>query len=123
MRDLAAEHGILELERELAGRPHPAMGGERAAKHERPVGQASARGMARDQCSGIQHRGDGALLVKRPLAAFDHARAQDQAVPVRRDVIKRPENGRDRFLAHLLGNGDPVFFHLAVGMVGPGADP
>jgi hypothetical protein len=50
-------------------------------------------------------------------------RAQDQFVPMRRDLVIGPEIPGDRFVAHLLGNRDAVFLHLAVGVIGAGADP
>ena len=100
------------------------MSGERTAEHERAFGQTAAiSDMARDQRAWIHHRGDGAFLVERAFAAFDHMCAQDQAIPVRRDVVVSPKHRGYRFLAHLLGDGHPIFLHLPIGVIGAGADP
>jgi hypothetical protein len=51
--DPAAEDGVLDLEGELARRPHAAVGGERAAEHERVLWQVAIAGMAGEQGARI----------------------------------------------------------------------
>ena len=42
---------------------------------------------------------------------------------MRCNIFVIPERRRDRLVAHLLGHRDAVFLHLAVGVIGTGADP
>ncbi len=123
MGDLAAMHRVFELETEFLGRAHAAARGERPAEHHRAFGELAILGITLEQVARMPHRADRTLLIELAFAAFGHVRAQDQAVPVRHDLVIGPELRRDRLVAHLLGDADAIGLDLAVGVVGAQADP
>jgi len=57
-----------------------------------------------------------------PAVAVDRVAAEQQIVPMIRDVVVEPKCRRDRLVAHLLRNGHAIGLDLAVRMVGADAD-
>src|SRR6185312_1747022 len=66
MADLAAAHGILELEREARRRPDAALDRQRTAEHERALAEIGAG--AGDELGRLQHLGNAAFLIGDLLA-------------------------------------------------------
>src|SRR5262245_21470047 len=103
MRELASEHRILELHLEALGRADLAVDRERAAEHGGSDRQRTGAGVAYDQVVGRSHVRDRTLLVERALAVALGVGAQDEALPVRKDLVIAPRLAPDRLGAHLLG--------------------
>src|ERR1700733_14901393 len=123
MADLPANDVGDDLEIEAWGRPDSTDGAERSTKQHRPLRQTVTAGIAANQVLWRQHLVQRAFLVELPVAAGGDERAENQLVPVILNVFERPEQRRDRLVAHLFRYGDAVGFHFAVGMIRPDADP
>ncbi len=88
-----------------------------------PAGSSCAAGIEPDQFLGRTHRRDRALLIEAPLARAGHERAQDQPVPMRRDVAEPPKKRAHGLRAHLLRQRDADRLRLAVGVIGAEPEP
>src|SRR5258708_37137241 len=64
MRNLAPQHRVLELERELGGGAYATVRGECAAKQQGAVAETGA-GMFLHQRARMHHRGHGTFLIER----------------------------------------------------------
>src|SRR5690349_16536872 len=107
MAEGAPEHRIFELEGEQRGWAHATQRRERAAEHQGPVRRRGAARVSRiplEQIARIQHRGYAALLIESSL--LTDVRAQDETVPMPRDLRMAPPRNRDGLVAHLLGHRD-----------------
>src|SRR3984893_13345425 len=122
MANAALENGVFELKLKAARRPDTALGCKSTSEHGAAVRKSRAAKAALDQFRDREHAVECAFLVQHPRAVDPGMRTQDHLIPVTDDLLEFPQHGRDRLVAHLLGDRDAVSLHLAVGVVGGGAD-